>query len=136
MREKASLNIGKKYWLIVLKEKSYTCTNTKSIFRYALIVWSIIWNSFFLLLYFFNLSLFSCFSFSVPFFWPPFRVIYYGFCTLFSIHVRVRCWESLYPLSPLLEPSTLSCKAACLLFRHYLHINAARELAGQHLMRR
>ena len=40
------------------------------------------------------------------------------------------------PLSPLLEPSTLSCKAACLLFRHHLHINAARELAGQHLMRR
>ena len=37
---------------------------------------------------------------------------------------------------PLLEPSTLSCKAACLLFRHHLHINAARELAGQHLMRR
>ena len=37
--------------------------------------------------------------------------------------------------SPLLE-HTLSCKAACLLFRHQLHINAARELAGQHLMRR
>ena len=38
-------------------------------------------------------------------------------------------------LLPLLEPSTLSCKAACSLFRHHLHINAARELAGQHLMR-
>ena len=37
---------------------------------------------------------------------------------------------------PLLEPSTLSCKAACSLFRHHLHINAARELAGQHLIRR
>ena len=36
---------------------------------------------------------------------------------------------------PLLEPSTFSCKAACSLFRHHLHINAARELAGQHLMR-
>ena len=36
---------------------------------------------------------------------------------------------------PLLEPSILSCKAACSLFRHHLHINAARELAGQHLMR-
>ena len=36
---------------------------------------------------------------------------------------------------PLLEPSTLSCKAACSLFRHHLHINAARELAGQHLIR-
>ena len=41
---------------------------------------------------------------------------------------------SLLPL-PLLEPSILSCKAACSLFRHHLHINAARELAGQHLMR-
>ena len=36
---------------------------------------------------------------------------------------------------PLLEPSTLSCKAACSLFRHHFHINATRELAGQHLMR-
>ena len=36
--------------------------------------------------------------------------------------------------SPLLEPSTLSCKATCLLFRHHLHINVARELVGQHLM--
>ena len=35
---------------------------------------------------------------------------------------------------PFLEPFTLSCKAACSLFRHHLHINAARELAGQHLM--
>ena len=36
---------------------------------------------------------------------------------------------------PLLEPSTLNCKAACSLFRHHLHIDAAKELAGQHLMR-
>ena len=41
---------------------------------------------------------------------------------------------SLLPLL-LLEPSILSCKAACSLFRHHLYINAARELAGQHLMR-
>ena len=136
MREKASLNIGKRYWLIVLKEKSYTCTNTKNIFGYALIVWSIIWNSFFLLLYFFNLSLFSCFLFPSAFLWIPFRVIYYDFCTIFSIHVWIRCWEFLCPLSPFLEPFTLSYKAACLLFRHHLHINAARELAEQHLMRR
>ena len=39
-------------------------------------------------------------------------------------------------LLPLLEPSILSCKAACSLFRHHFHINAARRLAGQHLMRR
>ena len=42
----------------------------------------------------------------------------------------------LYSPLPLLEPSILSGKAACSLFRHHLHINAARELAGQHLMRR
>ena len=40
------------------------------------------------------------------------------------------------PRSSFLESSTLNCKIAYLLFRHHLHINAARELAGQHLMRR
>ena len=39
-------------------------------------------------------------------------------------------------LPPFLESSILSCKAACSLFRHHLHINAVRGLAGQHLMRR
>ena len=39
-------------------------------------------------------------------------------------------------LLPFLESSILSCKAACSLFRHHLHINAARGLAGQNLMRR
>ena len=41
----------------------------------------------------------------------------------------------LCPPLPLLKPSTLSCKAARSLFRHHLHINVARELIGQHLMR-
>ena len=39
-------------------------------------------------------------------------------------------------LLPFLESSILSCKVACSLFRHHFHINAARGLAGQHLMRR
>ena len=39
-------------------------------------------------------------------------------------------------LPPFLESSILSCKAASSLFRHHLHINAARGLVGQHLMRR
>ena len=39
-------------------------------------------------------------------------------------------------LPSFLESSILSCKAVCSLFRHHLHINAARGLAGQHLMRR
>ena len=37
---------------------------------------------------------------------------------------------------PFLESSVLSWKAARLLFRHHLHINATRRLAGRHLMRR
>ena len=50
----------------------------------------------------------------------------------------VRCWKSFFfsLLLPFLESSILNCKAACSLFRHHLHINAARGLAGQHLMRR
>ena len=39
-----------------------------------------------------------------------------------------------YPISHLLEPSTTSYKAACLLFRYHLHINEVSELAGKHLM--
>ena len=35
--EKASLNLGKRYWKIVLKGKNSTCTNTKSIIGHALV---------------------------------------------------------------------------------------------------
>ena len=55
------------------------------------------------------------------------------------LHPRVgQALGGLFLCSPLpfLEPSTLSCKAACSLFKNHLHINVARELAGQHLMRR
>ena len=68
MGEKAKLNLGKRYWKIVLKGKSYTCTSTKSILGHALVVWSRVHNSFFLLLYFFNLVLFFSFFSSVLFF--------------------------------------------------------------------
>ena len=53
------------------------------------------------------------------------------------LHPRVgQALEVLFLCSPLplLEPSTLSYKAACSLFKHHLHINAVRELAGQYLM--
>ena len=51
------------------------------------------------------------------------------------LHPRVsQMWEFVCPISHLLEPSTISCKAACLLFRHHLQINAVRELVGKHLM--
>ena len=84
---------------------------------------------FFLLFYFFNL-LFP----SPPFFFL--RVIYYGFTPFppSTCESNIGSPFFLFPL-PLLEPSILSCKAACSLFRHHFHINAARELAGQHLMR-
>ena len=82
---------------------------------------------------------FSFFFFLLPFLssflFIFLRIIYYGF-TPFPPST---CGSSvgspffLFPL-PLLEPSILSYKAAYSLFRHHLHINAARELAGQHLM--
>ena len=106
MEEKVSLNIEKRYWLIVLKGKSYSCANTKSIFGHAPSVWSIIKNSSFLLLYFFHLFLsFSLlyFFFRPPFLWIFFRVIYYCFCTISSIHVWVRCWESFFSVLPRLS---------------------------------
>ena len=83
---------------------------------------------------------FSFFFFLLPFLSPFLfiflRIIYYIF-TQFppsTCGSSVGSHFSLFPL-PLLEPSIISCKAVCSLFRHHLHINAARELAGQHLMR-
>ena len=140
MEEKASLNLGKRYWKIVLKGKSYTCTNTKGILGHALVVWSRVHNSFFLLLYFFNLVHFFSFFSSILFFSPPlFLSLFALYTTVFTPISPPMCEsgvQSFCLLSPLLEPSTLSCKAAGSLFKHHLHINAARELAGQHLMRR
>ena len=84
---------------------------------------------------------FSFFFFLLPFLSPFLfiflRIIYYGFTPFppSTCGSGVGSHFSLFPL-PLLEPSILSYKVACSLFRHHLHINAARELAGQHLMRR
>ena len=83
------------------------------------------------------LFLFLLFFFSVsPSFFIFLCVIYYGFAPFppSTCGLGIGSPFFLFPL-PLLEPSILSCKAACSLFRHHLHINAARELAGQHLMR-
>ena len=118
----------------MLKEKSYTRTNAKNILGRALVLGLRVMNSSFYSLFLF---LFLLFFFSVsPSFFIFLRVIYYGF-TPFPPST---CGSSigspffLFPL-PLLESSILSCKAACSLFKHHLHINAARELTGQHLMR-
>ena len=136
MGKKASLNLKKKFRLLVFKEKNYTCNNAE---KHPRSCPSSVINSleFFLFTIVFLQPFFPLFCFSpCPSLWIPFRVIYYGFCTTFTIHVWVRCWEFPCPISHLLEPSIISCKAACLLLRHHLHINAARKLVGKHLMRR
>ena len=125
----------------MLKGKSYTRTYTESIIEHALVLGLRVLNSSFLLLYFFNLYVLSLSfflqSFSVS---PPFSLSSYYILWFFTPFPPSTCGSgvgspfSLLPL-PLLESSTLSCKAACSLFRHHLHINAARELARQHLMR-
>ena len=94
--------------------------------RHALVLGLRVTNSSFLLFYFFQLP---------PFFFS-FFVLYTMVFTPFppsTCGSGVGSPFSLFPL-PLLEPSILSCKAACSLFRQHLHINAARELVGQHLM--
>ena len=81
-------------------------------------------------------TLFLFFFFRPPSFFPLF-VLYTMVFVPFSPSTCESGVGSFFcPRSSLLESSTLSCKAACLLFRHHLHINSARELAGQHLMRR
>ena len=77
----------------------------------------------FLFLFFllFSLNAFSC---CIPWF------LLHSHCT----HVILVLGASPCPIPHLLEPSIISYKAACLLFRHYLHINAARELVGKYLM--
>ena len=90
-------------------------------------------------LFLFSLSLFlSLFSVCpLPFFLSSYYILwlFYHF-----LHPRVgQVLEVLFffpLLLPFLESSILSCKVACSLFRHHLHINAARGLAGQHLMQR
>ena len=83
--------------------------------------------SFFFSPVFFSVSLpFSLSSYYILWFFTPFPPSTCG--------LGVGSPFPLLPL-PLLEPSFLDCKAACSLFRHHLHINAARELAWQHLMR-
>ena len=80
--------------------------------------------------------LFFSFSFfSPPFFLESLFVLYTAVLEPFSPSTCESGVGSFFcPRSSLLESSTLSCKAVCLLFRHHLHINAARELAGQHLI--
>ena len=95
------------------------------------------YSSFYFFLFFF-LSLFFLVFFLSPL--PFFLSSYYILC-LFYHFLHPRVGQALKVLSfllllPFVESSILSCKAACSLFRHHLHINATRGLAEQHLMRR
>ena len=81
----------------------------------------------FLFFLFFSVPLSSVFS----------RLIYHGVLPFLSS----TCGSGIQrPFSssslPSLESSILSWKAVPSLFRYHLHINAARRLAGRHLMRR
>ena len=95
---------------------------------------SIIKNlEFFLLVLYFLNFLFICLSISLSL--DTFSC-YIPWFSYHSHHTRVNQAMGAFPC-PILhlpEPFTTSCKAACLLFRYYLHINAARELAGKHLI--
>ena len=127
--EKASLNLGQRYWIIALEGKSYTHISVQKkssdvpLYNDLRILESFLFFSFFFLPF--------------PFFFSIF-VLYTMAFLPFSPSTCGSGVES--PFSPLLlsflESSILSCKAACSLFRHHLHINAARRLTGQHLMRR
>ena len=119
----------------MLKGKSYTHTYTESILGHALVLRRRVLNSSFLLLYFFNIYVLSLSFFFQSFFvCPPFSLSSYYILWFFYHFLHPHVGQvlgvlfSLLPL-PLLEPSILSCKAACSLFRHHLYINAARELA-------
>ena len=117
-------------------------TYTESILGHALVLRRRVLNSSFLLLYFFNhfcsLFLFQSVFLPSPFFSSFFVLYTMAFFTISSIHVWIKWWKSFFflLLPSFLESSILSCKATCSLFRHHLHINATRGLAGQHLMRR
>ena len=84
---------------------------------------------------------FSCRVLFLPFFVPISSVfpplIYHGFFPFLSstCEFGIRRPFSSSSLSSL-ESSILSWKAVPSLFRYHLHINAARRLAGRHLMRR
>ena len=85
----------------------------------------------------FSFFFLSLFFFCVPHFFP-FFVLYTMVFLPFPPSTRGSgVGNSFFPLLlHFLEYFILSCKTACSLFRHHLHINATRGLVGQHLIRR
>ena len=119
----------------VTRKELFAYIDTESILGLALILW--LKNTQFFFLYFLLSPFFFVFFLSPP----PFFLSSYYILWLFYHFLHPRVGQALKVVSfllflPFLESSILSCKAACSLFRHHLHINAARGLAGQHLMQR
>ena len=91
---------------------------------------------------FFPFSLLLSLSFSYLLFFSPYSFHFSVLYTMAFLPFSPSTYGSgvgspfFPPLLPFLESSILSCKVVCSLFRHHLHINAAKGLAGQHLMRR
>ena len=111
----------------VRRKELYAYIYTENVLGHALIFWLRVLNSFLLLLSFFFFLLHSCPLFSYYILW------------LFLPFPPSTCGSGVGSpffllLLPFLESFILNCKAACSLFRYYLHINATRGLAGQHLM--
>ena len=117
--EKASLNLGPRSWNIALEGKSYTRNLCKKYPRTC------------------PKTMISEYFQFLPFLSHSF-VLYTMAFLRFSPSTCGLGVESPFspPLLPFLESSILSWKAACSLFRYHLHINAARRLAGRHLMQR
>ena len=94
-------------------------------------------TQFFLFSLFVSLSFFFVFFFCPSHFFPFFVLYTMAFLPFPPSTCGSGVGSPFFPLLlPFLESSILSYKAACSLFRHHLHINAARGLVGQHLMRR
>ena len=96
-------------------------------------MWSKVWS------FSFYCYLSWTFFFSIFLPSPPFLNAFSRYIPWSLHHSHRTCVSQALGASPclishLLEPSTISCKAACLLFKHHLHINAVRELVGKHLM--
>ena len=120
----------------VRRKELYVYICTKSIIEHVLVLW-LESTQFFLFSLFLSLIFLSLFlSLAPPFFLPSYYILW-----LFLLFPPSTCGLGVEsPFSPsllsFLESSILSYKPACSLFRYHLHINAAKRLAGRHLMRR
>ena len=136
MGEKTSLNLEKRYRLLVFKGKSCTCNNAEKHPRSCPnSVINSLEFSLFTVVFLQPFFLSSAFSFFRP---PLFEFFFLLYTMVFALSLPSTCelgvWKFPCPISHLLKPSAISCKAAYLQFKHHLHINAARELVGKHLM--